>query len=155
MPLNYDDRDEVNRRHLLQRVISIGVASVLVVSVEVPFFASAAAQAAPTVAPSSPAAIVSLPARSAAFQKAIEGTAGKIQFLGISSASDSDALIPMARTDNVAVGRREEQSCSEWYCLQSELTPSQGAPSQNACRYIWNNMRKDHGKRPSVRKYRE
>jgi hypothetical protein len=149
MELNYDDSDGINRRHALRRMISIGVASVLVVSVEVPLVASEAAQAAPTVAPSSLAAIVSSPARSAALQKAIEGAARKIQFFGIASAADSDAFISIARTDNVAVGRREEQSCSEWYCLQSELPPSQGT-----CRCIWDNMSKDHisRTRTSVRK---
>jgi hypothetical protein len=154
MPLNYDDRDGINRRHVLHRMISIGVASVLVASVEVTLLASVTAQAAPTAVPSSPAAIVSSPARSAAFQRAIEGAARKVQFFGIESAADSDAFISMARTDNVAVGRREEQSCWEWYCLQSELTPNQGAPSQGACKCIQNNMGKDYISinRTSVRK---
>jgi hypothetical protein len=126
MPLNYDDRDGINRRHVLHRMISIGAASVLVVSVEVPFLAFVAAQAAPTAVLSSPAAIVSSPARSAAFPKAIEGAARGVQFVGIGSAADSDAFISMAETETLAVGRREEQGCWEWYCLQSELTPSQG-----------------------------
>jgi hypothetical protein len=149
MELNYDDSDGINRRHALRRMLSIGVASVLVVSVKLPLLASAAAQAAPTVAPSSLAAIVSSPARSAAFQKAIEGAAKKVQFFGIGSAAASDAFISMARTDNVAVGRREEQSCWEWYCLQSELAPSQGG-----CRCIRDNMGNDHisRTRTSVRK---
>jgi hypothetical protein len=124
-------------------MISIGVASVLVVSVEVPLLASVAAPAAPTAVPSSPAAIVSSPARSAAFQKEIEAVARKSRFFGIGSAADSDAFISMAGSETVAIGRREEQGCWEWYCLQSELTPRQGAPSQGACRCIRNNMGKD------------
>jgi hypothetical protein len=154
MPLNCDDSDRINRRHVLHRMISIGVASVLVVSVEVPLLASAAAQAARTAVPSSPAAIVSSPERSAAFQREIEAAASKIQFFGIGSATDSAAFISMAGAETVAVGRREEQGCWEWYCLQSELTPSQGAPSQGACRCIRNIMGKDpiSRNRTSVRK---
>ena len=53
MALDYDDRDGINRRHALRRMISVGAASVLVVSVDLAkslnLFASAAAQALPTV----------------------------------------------------------------------------------------------------------
>jgi signal transduction histidine kinase len=53
MALEYDDRDGINRRHALRRMISVGAASVLVVSVDLAkslnLFASAAAQALPTV----------------------------------------------------------------------------------------------------------
>jgi hypothetical protein len=143
MPLNYDDRAGINRRHVLHRMISIGVASVLVVSVEVPLLASVAAPAAPTAVPSSPAAILSSPARSAAFQKEIEAVARKSRFFGIGSAADSDTFISMAGDETVAVGRREEQGCWEWYCLQSELTASQSAPSQSAYGCSRNNMGKD------------
>jgi ribose transport system substrate-binding protein len=53
MALDYDDRDRINRRHALHRMISVGVASVLVVSVDraksLDLLASAAAQASSTV----------------------------------------------------------------------------------------------------------
>jgi hypothetical protein len=48
MALDYDDRDGINRRHALHRMISIGAASVLVVWVDLAksltLLASAAAQ---------------------------------------------------------------------------------------------------------------
>jgi ribose transport system substrate-binding protein len=53
MAIDYDDRDGINRRYALHRMISIGAASVLVVSVDLAkslnLLASAAAQASPTV----------------------------------------------------------------------------------------------------------
>ena len=53
MALDYDDRDGINGRHALHRMISVGAASVLVVSVDrakpLNLLASAVAQALPTV----------------------------------------------------------------------------------------------------------
>jgi hypothetical protein len=53
MALDYDDRHGINRRHALHRMISVGAASVLVVSVDLTksltLLASEAAQALPTV----------------------------------------------------------------------------------------------------------
>ena len=53
MALDYDDRDGIIRRHVLQRMISDGAASILVVSADLAkslnLLASAAAQALPTV----------------------------------------------------------------------------------------------------------
>jgi hypothetical protein len=53
MELDYDDRDGINRRHALHRMISAGAASVLVVLVDLGkplnLLASSAAQALPTV----------------------------------------------------------------------------------------------------------
>ena len=53
MTIDSDDRDGINRRQALHRMISVGAASVLVVSVDLAkslnLVASAAAQALPTV----------------------------------------------------------------------------------------------------------